>query len=114
MLAFISSPDFCFCCVTGAAARPQGGALRARQIMRSTPKQGTYEGSSSPMGEDKQAKNMEAGYAYKKSCVSSLWLILSSNCDRRSSNHWAYASSMASSILAQLLRKSAAAKFSML
>ena len=41
--------------------RPVARAQRMRFAVASTPKQGTYGGSTSPEGEDKQAKNEAAG-----------------------------------------------------
>jgi len=49
--------------LSGVAVRPQARAQRMHQIMRSVPKQGTYGGSSQPMGEEKQAKTNEQGAA---------------------------------------------------
>ncbi len=50
-------------CVANAAPapRPVARAQRMRFAVASTPKQGTYGGSTSPMGEDKEAKNEAAG-----------------------------------------------------
>ena len=61
------------------APRPVARAQRLRFAVASTPKQGTYGGSTSPEGEDKQAKNEAAGCAMIVTLVASWQRLICGN-----------------------------------